>query len=148
MESQDLNFKDNIRDIETDIDQEYLNVTYQFAIKLKNEHGMLRGIEENKLMKQEFENLNKQIEDNKNELSKMFTEEKRLQGVVKSMTKDIEGLRKEVDISKFSLIIRFKKETIRFKIRKSVFMIFEKRIKNSKNLNLSWITKLKNLKNR
>ena len=47
-------------------------------------------------MKKKFITLNNEIEAHKGEIQKMFAEERKLHGVIKSLEKDISGLKKEV----------------------------------------------------
>jgi predicted nucleic acid-binding Zn-ribbon protein len=49
-------------------------------------------------MKKKFNTLNSEIEAHKGEIQKMFMEEKKLHSVIKSLEKDISGLKKEVSL--------------------------------------------------
>ena len=47
-------------------------------------------------MKAEYNALSKQIEENKVELGKILSEEKKVQSIIRALEKDVEGLKKEV----------------------------------------------------
>ena len=47
-------------------------------------------------MKAEFESLQKQVEENKAEIAKMITDDKKQQLIIKSLEKDILGLKREI----------------------------------------------------
>jgi chromosome segregation ATPase len=123
MERQTEEFDSNIQCIDADIEQEYTTIQYQYALKLKKEHDAFKEIQtENQKMKNEYDVLSKQIEENKSGLNKMFSEERRLQNIIKGLEKDIVGLRREVFLYCFKLC-RFRKEMILFSIKISAYLI-------------------------
>ena len=150
MERQLENFNNNVIDIENDIDEEYTKVQYHYAMRLKTEQDALKEIQtENQKMKAEFDSLVRQIENNKGELNNMLAEEKKSQGIIKSLEKDIIGLKREVTNIQFkSHYFRFKNEMILYWIRKREFLIFARRIKNLKNSSLCLTTKSSSLKSK
>ena len=90
-------FQSTLKDIEEDIDQEYIGIQHNYVIKLKHEQDILTKIrEENQKMRTEYDALGRMIEHNKEEILKMSQEEKRLHQIIRSLEIDIKGLRKEV----------------------------------------------------
>ncbi|KAJ3101659.1 Cilia- and flagella-associated protein 57 [Phlyctochytrium planicorne] len=84
-------------EIEEDANDEILQIGYSFESKLKAERESLSAIkEENLAMRSRFEKLTAEIEENKGGLNKMFTEERRLHGIIKGLEKDIIGVKREM----------------------------------------------------
>lgn len=85
-----------VDEIEKDAEQEMTQVQYNFEIRIKEERDSLSGIrEENTSMRVKFEKLSKDIDDRKAELTKMLSEERRLQMIIKSLGNDIQVLKRE-----------------------------------------------------
>jgi chromosome segregation ATPase len=97
MKVQVLSFDDNLKEVEEDTEQEILVLRHNFEQRLKEERDNVKFIkQENANMRKKFETLTKEISDNKAELGKMFNEEKRLHSIIKSLEKDILGVKREV----------------------------------------------------
>ncbi|KAJ3210969.1 Cilia- and flagella-associated protein 57 [Clydaea vesicula] len=90
-------YRINLLDIDEDVNQEIISLQYSYEQKMREERESLSAIrEENLAMKARFESLNKQIEDRKQEIVKMIQEEKRLHGIIKSLNKDIQVVKREM----------------------------------------------------
>ena len=85
--------KQNDQDIDTEC--EALVNRYEKKVKAEREEGA-RFKGENGIMRKKFNTLNKDIEENKTEISRMAENEKRLQNVIAGFEKDIQNLRREV----------------------------------------------------
>ncbi|KAJ3295034.1 Cilia- and flagella-associated protein 57 [Borealophlyctis nickersoniae] len=96
-QSQHLSHYSNLREIDADADTEILSLSHAFELKLKEERDSLSSIkEENASMKSKFDSLTREIEEQKAELAKMASEERRLQGIIKGLERDIVGVKREM----------------------------------------------------
>ncbi|KAI8618895.1 hypothetical protein BC830DRAFT_863271 [Chytriomyces sp. MP71] len=90
-------FVAHLSEIEDDTDTEVLQIGHSFETKLKAEREALSAIKsENTNMRSRFNNLQREIDENKIALNKMFSEEKRLHGIIKGLEKDIIGVKREM----------------------------------------------------
>ncbi|KAJ3114592.1 Cilia- and flagella-associated protein 57 [Phlyctochytrium bullatum] len=90
-------YESHLVEIDEDANEEILQIGYSFESKLKAERESLSAIkEENVAMRSRFEKLTAEIEENKGGLNKMFTEERRLHGIIKGLEKDIIGVKREM----------------------------------------------------
>ncbi|KAG5456642.1 MAG: LOW QUALITY PROTEIN: hypothetical protein BJ554DRAFT_3562 [Olpidium bornovanus] len=97
MEHQQREFESNTEAIDQDADTEVLGLCHEYEQKLYHEKENVQQIkQENQVMKRKFDRLNKDIADNKAGLNKMFLEEKKLHNIIKSLEKDIVGVRREM----------------------------------------------------
>jgi septal ring factor EnvC (AmiA/AmiB activator) len=97
MRQQFKEFEETAKEIEEDADTEIVEMKLKYEKKLKEEReASLRLKGENGIMKKKFTTLQKEIDEHKNEIQRMFQEEKKLHSVIKSLEKDIAGLKKEV----------------------------------------------------
>jgi septal ring factor EnvC (AmiA/AmiB activator) len=126
----------NEEDIDSEI-QQLLN-RYEKKVKAEREEGArLKG--ENGIMRKKFNTLNKDIEENKSEISRMAENEKKLQSVIAGFEKDIQNLRKEacipIETAAFFLHWwdRWRSVTSTFKTRKRKFMTLKNEIRSWKN---------------
>lgn len=81
-----------------DIDAEIASLGAKYERKLRGEReegARLKG--ENGIMRKKFNTLNKDIEDNKSEISRMRDDEKKLHAQIAGLEKEIGALRKEVE---------------------------------------------------
>jgi chromosome segregation ATPase len=90
-------FRSGIKDIDQDIDQEYIGIQHHFAVKLKEEQDIFLKIkDENHKMRAEYDALSRLIENNKEEVVKMNLEEKKLRNIIKILEVEIDGLKNEI----------------------------------------------------
>ncbi|KAJ1512947.1 Cilia- and flagella-associated protein 57 [Coelomomyces lativittatus] len=90
-------FKETTKESEEDGDLEIISLRYKYEKKLSEEREVgLRLKGENGIMKKKFNTLNSEIEAHKGEIQKALMEEKKLHSVIKSLEKDIAGLKKEI----------------------------------------------------
>jgi chromosome segregation ATPase len=90
-------FEETTKETEEDADTEILELKHRYERKLKEEREIgLRLKGENGIMRKKFNTLQSEIDAHKTEIAKMFAEEKKLHSVIKSLEKDIAGLKKEV----------------------------------------------------
>jgi DNA repair exonuclease SbcCD ATPase subunit len=92
-----LEFEETAKDTERDADAEVMELRHRYEKKLKDEKEIVLKLKgENGIMRKKFNSLQGEIDNHKSEISKMFNEEKKLHSVIKSLEKDIAGLKKEV----------------------------------------------------
>ncbi|KAJ3342297.1 Cilia- and flagella-associated protein 57 [Gonapodya sp. JEL0774] len=97
MRLQTREFQEASRGTEEDADREVLEIKHKYERRLKDERDVgMRLKSENGIMKKKFSTLQGEIDQNKQEIAKMYAEEKKLHGVIKSLEKDIAGLKKEI----------------------------------------------------
>ncbi|KAJ3114298.1 Cilia- and flagella-associated protein 57 [Phlyctochytrium bullatum] len=90
-------FEEMARQNNEDIDSEIqiLSARYEKKLRAEREEGArLKG--ENGIMRKKFNTLNKDIEDNRNEIQRMKEEEKKFRGVIAVLEKDIATLKKDM----------------------------------------------------
>ncbi|KAJ3275620.1 Cilia- and flagella-associated protein 57 [Terramyces sp. JEL0728] len=84
-------------EIDRDIEEECLEITYAFENKLKEERSALSKIQtDNLVMKQTYDALIQQVEEHKKEYMDSVADNKRLQISIRSLENDILGLTNEV----------------------------------------------------
>ncbi|KAJ3219703.1 Cilia- and flagella-associated protein 57 [Dinochytrium kinnereticum] len=83
----------NNEDIDSEI--QILSARYEKKLRAEREEGArLKG--ENGIMRKKFNTLNKDIEDNKNEIQRMREDEKKLKGVIAMLEKEIATFKKDM----------------------------------------------------
>ncbi|KAJ3096593.1 Cilia- and flagella-associated protein 57 [Phlyctochytrium planicorne] len=90
-------FEEMARQNNEDIDSEIqiLSARYEKKLRAEREEGArLKG--ENGIMRKKFNTLNKDIEDNKNEIQRMRDDEKKLKGVISMLEKEIATFKKDM----------------------------------------------------
>merc|ERR1719494_598157 len=90
-------YEETKRQIEEDADREILDVKNKYERKLCEEReANLRLKGETGIMKRKFTRLQKEIDEHKQEISRLHSEQTKLNGIIKSLEKDIFGLKKEI----------------------------------------------------
>merc|ERR1719494_349160 len=90
-------YEETKRQIEEDADREILDVKNKYERKLCEEReANLRLKGETGIMKRKFTSLQKEIDEHKQEISRLHSEQTKLNGIIKSLEKDIFGLKKEI----------------------------------------------------
>ncbi|KAI9346401.1 WD repeat domain 65-like protein [Zopfochytrium polystomum] len=104
-------FEETTRETEEDADTEILELKHRYERKLKEEREIgLRLKGENGIMRKKFNTLQSEIDTHKTEIAKMYAEEKKLHSIIKSLEKDIAGLKKEKnqELEKFKFVLDYK----------------------------------------
>ncbi|KAJ3119349.1 Cilia- and flagella-associated protein 57 [Nowakowskiella sp. JEL0407] len=97
LQQQRKDFVQMTKEVEEDTENEVVQIQHGFETKLREEQQSLSVIRnENNEMKKKYEMLTKDIEDHKTKLNKMFTEERKLHGIIKGFEKDIMGVKREM----------------------------------------------------
>ena len=126
MRRQIIEFEETTKETEQDADTEVLELKHRYERKLKDEREIVMRLKgENGIMRKKFNTLQGEIDAHKGEIAKMYNEEKKLHSVIKSMERDIAGLKKEVMLFFGKIDFtwhRFKKEMKQFKTKRSGFM--------------------------
>jgi len=92
-----LEYEETARETEQDADSEIVELRHRYEKKLKEEREIVLHLKgENGIMRKKFNSLQNEIDAHKSEMTKMYNEEKKLHSVIKSLEKDIAGLKKEV----------------------------------------------------
>lgn len=95
--NREIAYNESINEISKCVDDEALEISYQYEKKLNEERELLVEIkQESALMRAKFEKLNKEIDLGRVEMNKLSIAEKRLQMIIKSLTKDVEVVEKEI----------------------------------------------------
>ncbi|XP_029474302.1 cilia- and flagella-associated protein 57 isoform X2 [Rhinatrema bivittatum] len=90
-------FEETKKQIEEDADREIQDIKIKYERRLYDERESnlrLRG--ETGIMRKKFSSLQKEIEERNTDIEKMKVEHQKLQGIIKSLEKDILGLKKEI----------------------------------------------------
>nr|XP_033772064.1 cilia- and flagella-associated protein 57 isoform X1 [Geotrypetes seraphini]XP_033772065.1 cilia- and flagella-associated protein 57 isoform X1 [Geotrypetes seraphini] len=90
-------FEETKKQIEEDADREIQDMKIKYERRLYDERESnlrLRG--ETGIMRKKFSSLQKEIEDRNSDIEKMKIEHQKLQGIIKSLEKDIISLKKEI----------------------------------------------------
>lgn len=86
-----------MKEIDQDVEKEIVQVMESFEIKLKAERAIVSVIQtENDDVKGKFDEFIKTIEQQKQEIMKLISEEKRLRTVIKGLERDGAVLQREV----------------------------------------------------
>lgn len=97
MSSHAGDFNSYVREVDSTVDTEIIEIMQSYETKLKDERDSLVGIrEENTNMRNKFDKLTKEIDEHKGDLSKMFQEEKKLKNMIRTLEKDIVGVQREM----------------------------------------------------
>jgi chromosome segregation ATPase len=115
-----LEYEETNKETEQDADTEIFEIKHKYEKKLKEEKEVVLRLKgENGIMRKKFNSLQSEIDSHKIEITRMMNDEKKLHSVIKSLEKDISGLRKEVFYPNF----RFKNEMRLSKIKKREYTI-------------------------
>ena len=96
-EEQEREFEEIKRQLEEDADREIEELKDRYESKLSGEREIgLRLKGENGIMKKKFNALQKDIDDQKEEIKQLFEQKKELYQTIASLEKDIAGLKKEI----------------------------------------------------
>lgn len=96
-EEQTREFEETKRQLEEDADREIEELKERYDAKLAQEREIgLRLKGENGIMKKKFNALQKDIDDQKEEIKQLFEQKKELYQTISSLEKDINGLKKEI----------------------------------------------------
>ncbi|PAA67586.1 hypothetical protein BOX15_Mlig006712g2, partial [Macrostomum lignano] len=83
--------------IEEDADREILDSKIKYEKRLREEKESNTKLKsESGIMKKKFTSLQKEIDDHKDEIKKLQTENQKLNNVIRNLQKDIDGLKKEI----------------------------------------------------
>jgi len=90
-------FEETKQQLEEDADREIEELKERYEVKLNQEREIgLRLKGENGIMKKKFNALQKDIEDQKEEIKQLFEQKKELYQTISGLEKDIAGLKKEI----------------------------------------------------
>uniref|UniRef100_A0A061RT72 Wd repeat-containing protein 65-like n=2 Tax=Tetraselmis sp. GSL018 TaxID=582737 RepID=A0A061RT72_9CHLO len=96
-EEQEREFEEIKRQLEEDADREIEELKERYESKLNGEREVgLRLKGENGIMKKRYNALQKDIDDQKEEIKQLFEQKKELYQTIASLEKDINGLKKEI----------------------------------------------------
>ncbi|KAG5841540.1 hypothetical protein ANANG_G00200590 [Anguilla anguilla] len=96
-QQQQKEYEEMIRQIEEDADREILDIRAKYERVLKEEKDTsLQLKDETGIMRKKFSSLQREIGDKNLETEKLRLEHQKLQGVIKSLEKDIVGLKREI----------------------------------------------------
>ncbi|KAI9091829.1 hypothetical protein DFS34DRAFT_596863 [Phlyctochytrium arcticum] len=84
-------------DVSQDSDAEILHLSYSYETKLKTERDALASIKaENAHMHSKFDSLTREVDEQKTDLARRISEERRLQGIIRTLERDILGVKREI----------------------------------------------------
>lgn len=118
---QNLEFEETILETEQDADTEVIELKHKYEKRMRDEkESVLRLKGENGNMRKKFNTFQTEIDMQKVEVTRMFNDEKKLHVIIKTLEKDISGLKKEVF---WASHCRFKIVMRQYKTKRNAFLI-------------------------
>lgn len=97
LSQQTQEYEEIVRETEEDADAEIGRLKYRYELKLREEKETgLRLKGENAIMRKKFNTLQSEIDSKKADIVRVSAEEKKFQGMIKSLERDIQGLKREI----------------------------------------------------
>lgn len=114
-------YEEIYKETEEDADRELVDLRNRFEKRYREEKEIVAKLKtDNAVMRKKYNALQAEIDSHKGEITKLNGEEKKMLLVIKTLEKDIAGLKNEVGCTIYP---RFTKETRPFKTKKSEFSI-------------------------